>query len=167
MYKKVILIASVVALFTSCDEKKQEKTAVLATVDKTATSLTLTQQKEEGYLLMKNNCYVCHNPNAASHDDIIAPPFKAVKMRYSKTYTSKKEFVDAVVDWVQNPSEDKALMRGAVQNFNLMPKLPLETSDLEKIATYIYENDVEQPTWMPAHMKEKHPNGMGKGMKHQ
>jgi hypothetical protein len=59
-------------------------------------------------------------------------------------------------------------MRGAVDKFKVMPPLPLEISEIEKIATYIYENDVEEPVWMNSHMKEMQGSGMmngkGKGM---
>jgi mono/diheme cytochrome c family protein len=123
---------------------------------------------EDGYALMKENCYVCHNPEAVSHDAIIAPPFKAVKMHYINNYDSKESFVTAMVNWVQKPSEENALMKGAVDKFKVMPPLPLETSEIEKIASYIYENDVEEPVWMNDHMKEMQGSGMmngkGKGM---
>lgn len=120
--------------------------------------------QQDGYTLMKENCYVCHNPNTKSHDDLLAPPFKGVKMHYMREYDTKEGFVNAVVEWVQHPSEDKALMKGAVDKFKVMPPLPLETSEIEKIANYIYENEVEQPEWMPEHMKEMQGKGMMKGM---
>ena len=112
---------------------------------------------------MKNNCYACHNPNTESHGDILAPPFKAVKMHYNREYDTKEDFVKAIVNWVQNPEEDKALMFGAVKRFKVMPKLPLPTKNLEKIANYIYDNDVEEPKWMEEHMKEHKGGKMGKG----
>jgi len=162
MYKKVILTAIIIAAFTSCEGTKKENKKDVSYAKKTEIVAT-NQQKDEGYVLMKNNCYVCHNPNAESHDVIIAPPFKAVKMRYSRNFDTKKDFVDAVVDWVQNPTEDKALMYGAVKKFNMMPKLPIDTKDLEKIAVYLYDNDVEEPKWMNEHMENEHKGGMGKG----
>ena len=163
MNKKVILLVSIVALFMSCNQTKKEGFVSITETNKDLALLT-NQEPNEGYTLMKNNCYVCHNPNTASHDDILAPPFKAVKMHYNREYDNKKDFVDAMVNWVQNPEEDKALMFGAVRRFKVMPKLPLPTEDLEKIATYIYENNVEEPEWMEEHMKEhKGEKGMGKG----
>lgn len=151
--KNLILSLGLVALFTSCNQTKNEKFVDVLKVEKDL-AILVNKQPNEGYNLMKNNCYVCHNPNTASHDDILAPPFKAVKMHYTGQYDRKEEFVNAMVDWVQNPDEEKALMFGAVKRFNVMPKLPLPTEDLEKIATYIYENDVDEPEWMEEHMKE-------------
>ena len=46
-------------------------------------------------------------------------------------------------------------MFGAVKRFKVMPKLLLPIEDLEKIATFIYDNDVEKPEWMEEHMNEK------------
>ena len=162
---KLILSFGLVALLISCKQTKKENPLALSEVNKGVTSL-VNQQPNEGYTLMKNTCYACHNPNTASHDDILAPPFKAVKMRYTRQYNNKVDFVNAMVNWVQNPEDDKALMRGAVKQFKLMPKLPLPTEDLKKIAIYIYENEVEEPEWMEAHMKETHggKNGNGNGM---
>ena len=165
MNKKVILLASIVALFMSCNQSKKEMVYVdLASADLEEISPN-NIQSDEGYELMKNNCYVCHNPNSASHDEILAPPFKGVKMHYTRAYSNKEDFVNAVVNWVQNPSEDKALMFGAVNRFKIMPKMELPAKDIEKIASYMYDNDVDEPEWMEDHMKEKHEDGKGEGMK--
>ena len=158
MRRKVILLVSIITLFTSCNQNNEKKEYV--NLAKNIETIARTNNIEEGYTLMKNNCYACHNPNTKSHDDIIAPPFKAVKMHYTKEYDNKKDFVNAVVNWVQNPEEDKILMPGAVKRFKIMPELPLKTEQLEKIAAYIYDNEVEQPDWMPAHMKEMQAKGM-------
>ena len=163
MNRKIFLVVSIVALFMSCNQTKKEGFVNVAEVNKDL-ALLINQEPNKGYTLMKNNCYVCHNPNTVSHDNILAPPFKGVKMHYKRTYKNKEAFVYAVVNWVQNPEEDKALMFGAVKRFKVMPKLPLLTKDLEKIATYIYENDVEEPEWMGEQMKEKHGEKKGKGI---
>lgn len=155
MKKITILLLSIVTLFMSCNQsnKKNAYTASshIDNVEEAGSHL----KRDNGYTLMKNNCYACHNPNIKSHDEILAPPFKAVKMHYMREYDNKEKFVDAMVDWVQHPDEEKALMFGAVKRFKVMPKLALSTEDLEKIAAYIYDNDVEQPEWMEEHMKER------------
>jgi len=38
----------------------------------------------------------------------------------------------------------------------------LPKQNLEKIAAYIYENDVEEPVWLQVQMKEMQGKGMGK-----
>ncbi|MCF6306666.1 MAG: c-type cytochrome [Flavobacteriaceae bacterium] len=170
MYKKLLVSISILSLLASCNQSnKEKKTDAYQDSGKAVIAQTEAIQTKDGYALMKENCYVCHNPEAVSHDTIIAPPFKAVKMHYMNSYDAKESFVTAMVNWVQNPSEEKALMKGAVTKFKVMPPLPLETSEIEKIATYIYDNDVEEPIWMKEHMKEMkgkgmmNGNGMGKG----
>ena len=166
--KKVFLIVSIAMLIISCNQGNNEKRSVsyedksIETIAKNSNT-PIDSLNLDGYTLMKENCYVCHNPNTKSHDDILAPPFKGVKMHYTRQYENKEDFVEAVVNWVQNPNEDNALMYGAVMKFKVMPKLELDKKDLEKIASYIYDNDVEEPEWMGEHMKEKQGSGKGKG----
>src|SRR5210317_592901 len=121
MNKKTLLLVSIATLLLSCDQHKNETFVNVSQSNKNLTML-IQQEPNEGYTLMKNNCYACHNPNTESHDDLLAPPFRAVKMRYSRQYDTKEDFVKAIVKWVQNPEEEKALMFGAIKQFNLMPK---------------------------------------------
>jgi hypothetical protein len=55
-------------------------------------------------------------------------------------------------------------MRGAVSQFNVMPKQIFKEDDIRKIATYIYESNLEKPAWFEEHEREMHGgkrNGMG------
>jgi len=124
-------------------------------------------EQSEGYSLLKNYCYACHSVSTKSHDDIIAPPLVAIKRRYKSYYLTKEAFIDGISKWVSDPKEENALMRGAVSQFKVMPKLFYKASDIEKIAFYIYENELEKPVWFETHFNNEHPNGMkgrmGKG----
>ena len=166
----VLILISAIAFFMSFDQESKDNnyTSLAYATNIELNSPHINVAEDEGYTLMKSNCYICHNPNAASHDDIIAPPFKAVKNRYKKEYDTKEEFVNAVVNWVRNPLEEKALMYGAVEQYKVMPQMMVEVADLEKIAGYLYDNKVDEPEWMNEHMKEEkgkgHGQGKGKGM---
>ncbi len=111
-------------------------------------------------------CFACHNPKAPSHDEILAPPFAAVKFRYQMMYKTKEEFAQAVYDYVTNPTEEKALMFGAVRRFGVMPALPLPEEQIKSIAYYIYDNDVEAPEWFAEHFEEQHGKGGNRGFNH-
>ena len=172
MKKKIILFTSILSILLLVtiailiNSNKSIDNYSSATIKMVSTNNELLPEnlgEEEGYTLMKENCYVCHNPNTKSHDDILAPPFKAVKNKYTQQYETKESFTNAIVKWVQNPLEDNALMFGAIMKFRVMPKLPMETKELEKIANYIYDNDVEEPEWMEDHQKEMKGNGNGHG----
>ncbi|MEP1093602.1 MAG: c-type cytochrome [Cyclobacteriaceae bacterium] len=129
------------------------------------TNISETSNKEEvveiqgkGYELMKSTCYACHNPNTKSHDEIIAPPHAGIKMRYLRRYRNREDFIKGMSQFLSNPSEESALMRGAVGKFGLMPKLELTDSDIQLIVEFIYDNKLEEPDWFAKHSKEMHGN---------
>jgi len=159
MKLKFVLISLVSLLVLSCADKKKDKNATheIKTAQKNEVEQT------ESYILLKNNCYACHSVTAKSHDEIIAPPMVAIKRRFMKSYPTKSAFIEAMTNWVLDPTEETALMRGAVKQFNVMPKQPFNEGDIHKIAGYIYENELEKPTWFEEHFNEEHPNGMGNG----
>ncbi len=120
------------------------------------------------YHLLQNKCMVCHTSVGKTHDEMIAPPIIAVKRRYSNVYDNREDFTKAIVDWAKDPQEENAIMYGAVDKFKTMPYLNFEEEDLQKIANFIYDNEVETPEWFEDHFKEMHPDGKmgkkGKGM---
>jgi cytochrome c2 len=158
---KTIYIIAVATLFlVSCNKTKQDTSSEQIVVN------AANKEQSEGYTLFKNNCYACHSVISKSHDEIIAPPMVAIKRRYQMSYSSKEDFVEALVNWSKDPKEENALMRGAVQQFKVMPKQVFKEDDLQKIATYIYDNEIEKPDWFEAHSEEEHGgngNGMGQG----
>jgi len=162
MKKIALLLLWTLILLTSCAKTgKNELSLQLSQPDQ-----ELSQKDSEAYELLKNKCYICHHPNAASHDEIIAPPMAAVKMRYSMSYPSESEFTAAIVSWAMDPKRENALMKGAVNRFNVMPKQEFNHEELEKIALYIYNSELEEPEWFAAHQKsmQARGGGMGRGM---
>ncbi len=111
-----------------------------------STQKTNTKQEKTGYILMKQNCYICHMP--VSRDKMIAPPLFRVKEHYLPVFKTEKEFVDAIVKWAKNPSEELALMPGALRKFNTMPaQYHISDDTIRIIAKYIFENEIEKPVW--------------------
>ena len=149
-------------LMTSCGNTEQKTAANTEIIPMQVAHSTekAIASNEEGKKLMETKCYACHNPKTASHDDILAPPLVAIKRRYSKAFDNRADFIDGIVKWSTNPNEDDALMRGAVNNFKVMPKMGFEAEDMRKVAAYIYDNDIEEPVWFKAHFEEKHKGGM-------
>ncbi len=162
MKNKIIYFFLAGLLFVSCNENKKELSQV---VDNTQATTEYKQESNEAYTLLKNQCYACHSVSSISHDEIIAPPMVAVKRRYSRMYDNKEDFVEAISKWALNPEKENAIMRGAVVQFDVMPKQVFKEEDLKKIAAYIYDNELEEPDWFKKHEKEMHGgNGRGKGM---
>ncbi len=160
MKNNIIYFFLAVLLFVSCNESKKELSRV---ADNTLAINDYKQEPSEIYTLLKNQCYACHSINSSSHDEIIAPPMVAIKRRYTRMYDNKEDFVDAVSKWALNPEKESAIMRGAVAQFNVMPKQVFKEEDLKKIAAYIYDNELEEPDWFSAHEKEMH-GGKGRRM---
>jgi cytochrome c2 len=160
MNLKILTILSLSFFLISCNTKNNENNSIKNTAEINSTKT----ENSEGYILLKSNCYACHSVTSKSHDEIIAPPMAAVKRRYKISYSSKEEFMEAIANWALNPTKENALMRGAVMQFNVMPKQPFHKENVMKIAKYIYDNELEKPEWLEKKFVQEHPGGKGKRM---
>jgi len=141
MKKTILISALALTAFISCDTKKEKKTVEYT---KTTETVAITPKiSEKGYALLKQNCFVCHmeKPDPSKRGQMIAPPMLRVQEHYKPSYPKKEEFVKAIKTWVNNPTEDKVMMPGAVRKFNLMPKLAVADADLQLIAETLYNID--------------------------
>ena len=157
---KAIVLLAVLPLLFSCNSGKKESKV---SETKIVADLVQVNTENKGLVLLQQKCYACHSITSKSHDEIIAPPMIAVKRRYKMAYNNEDEFVKAVTNWVLHPEEENALMRGAITNFNVMPKQPFDENEISIIAKYMYQNELETPAWFQQHFSEEHPNGMGNG----
>lgn len=121
-------------------------------------------KESEGEKLLASSCYTCHSPTAKP-EDLLAPPMIAVKKFYKKSYSDKDEFINAIMEFVHEPTAEKALMHTAVQRFGMMEAMGFEEEELRKIATYIYEEEIRKPDWFDDHYKEMLKNGKGRHKK--
>lgn len=105
-------------------------------------------------------CLSCHNE---SLNPAKAPPMFGVQNRYKRQHDTEEAFVNALVDFVTHPTEDKALMKRAVKKLGLMPALPLGEETLGNIAAYIYETSFDAPCehWKAALSSNKDQDGKG------
>ncbi len=94
---------------------------------------------------LDRNCISCHSEKAGE-EERLAPPFYAIRKHYLKRYESEAQFVKAMSDFLQNPKQEEALMRGAVKKFGLMPALSYREGQAEEIALYLYHNDQHKPS---------------------
>ena len=101
-------------------------------------------------------CYTCHNPKAESHDEMLAPPLAGIKMQYMRQTGTREAFIQRMADFVKNPTEEAAIMKGPVKRFGLMPKPALTAEEIESIVAYIYDNEIPQPSWYEEHHKKMH-----------
>lgn len=130
----------------SCSTKAKHQETVIKKVD-----------EPEGLVLLNKNCISCHSPDA-NFDNRLAPPMVAIKKHYITEGVSKQQFVSSIHDFVKQPSADKSKMPNAVKRFGLMPALAMSDDELQKIAEYIFETDIEAPSWFEKHYQQEKKN---------
>jgi mono/diheme cytochrome c family protein len=157
MNANFLITVALAVLLTGCNKQKSTEDFGISTAPKSDT------ENAEALALFKTKCYACHSVTTKTHDEIIAPPMIAAKKRYMMQFDNKEDFVKAVVAYALDPKAENALMKGAIDKFKPMPKQAFEEEDLKKIASYIYDNEIETPVWFEEHFKEEHKNGMGMG----
>ena len=146
-----ILLLLIIAVLVSCKDNKPDYTR------KDAKTLAL---NNEGEKLFKAYCYSCHNASTP-HEARIAPPMFAVKNHYKKGNISKEDFITNFTSFVLQPNEENSKMPGAIKKFGLMPKQGFKKEDIEAIASYIYDSELEKPGGFQMNHKGK-GQGMGK-----
>ncbi|WP_308992249.1 c-type cytochrome [Mariniflexile litorale] len=119
-----------------------------------------TVESHPGKKLMETYCYACHDATT-SEETRLAPPMIAIKRRYIFKNTTQEAFTNDMQNWIKNPNEINAKMFGAVKRFGIMPKILYPEKDIEQIADFIFNNDIEQPEWFEEHYNQN----MGKGMR--
>lgn len=139
-------------LISGCEQKKTQE-GEKDTEKKINTTETV--NNELGASLMVSNCYACHNPKA-EHDKRVAPPMAGIKKHYLEEFSSKEDFVNAMVEFVDNPSQDKSVFPPmAIKKFGLMPNMSFPKDKIKIIAQYMYDNEIETPQWMAKHEKSQ------------
>ena len=156
---RAIILILIVSTFISCQNSKKEVYTVQTDLDYDS----LNSNEHPGKKLLEQNCYVCHNPTT-NESDRIAPPMIAIKKHYISRTTTKSEFKTALQKWIENPNEKDAKMYGAVRRFGVMPKTPYPEETISQIADYMYDHDIEQPSWFEDHYNKERGTGKGKRM---
>lgn len=150
---KIVIVILSFLFLNSCQNNKKE----YQPIEEVKSTVSSTNQSE-GKKLMETHCYLCHSPSAPENQGRIAPPMVAIKARYiDREGYNKQEFIKSVVNFVAHPTEDKALMYGAVKKHGLMPKQAFPEGSIEKIAAFMYDYQIEEPEWFKAHW-EGHGN---------
>ncbi len=142
---KLILSTLVLMIVYSCNQSSSKKNNTKAMNN---------NEMSEGFSLTEKNCFSCHSPNA-DIDNRIAPPMEAIKKHYINSNISQEEFTQDLIKFINNPSEENSKMPNAVRKFNLMPKMNFSEDELKKIASYIYNTELEKPDWFEKHYNEE------------
>lgn len=156
---KQITLLAVIFLVLGC--KENSKTVP---IEKSTDKVAQKVQDHPGKKILETECYICHTPKA-SEESMIAPPMIAVKKHYIGENTTKEEFTEALMRWVNDP-ETESKMPLAYKRFGPMPYIPYPDDAIAQIAEYIYDHEIEKPDWFDAHhanrqtgFQEQHGNG--------
>lgn len=121
------------------------------------TQAVLASDDKAGEQLYKAHCASCHGLSGGMDmSKRIAPPIAGVRRHYLDSYPDRDSFVMIIADWVENPDAGKSLMPGAIRRFNIMPRLTVDRQDVEKIAAYIHQGDIEKPAGFDEHEQMMH-----------
>jgi mono/diheme cytochrome c family protein len=152
-----ILFALFIVIFGCKSEKKESK------ITNDYISQNLVRTDSTAQKLFNQKCMICHNTEGKTDETMLAPPFYQVKNRYQRASLNQADFVETMSNWIKNPIKENALMRGAVDKLNVMPKLGYNDEDIKTIVNYIYNNDMPKPDWFDAHQKSHQMNKKGQG----
>ncbi|WGH75187.1 DUF3365 domain-containing protein [Tenacibaculum tangerinum] len=147
--KKLILLLSIL-YFYGCNQSQKSDDSKKNTEDISVKKVMI----PEGKKLLETHCFVCHNPTTP-HEERVAPPMIAIKTHYIDEGTSEEDFTNDFLQFLQNPTKEKAKMKGAVRKFGVMPYQKFNDTDLKKIASYLYNYQIEEPTWFKEHWESK------------
>lgn len=112
---------------------------------------------EEGKQLYKTYCSTCHGVTGGMDmNKRLAPPIAGVRFHYTAVHADKASFIAAITDWLDKPEASKSLMRGAIRKFKIMPVITVTKEEAVKIATYIYEGELDNPAGFDEHFKKMH-----------
>lgn len=149
---KTIIAISFSLFILGCKQSKNEYAVISQNND------AIVSNDFESKKLMENHCYLCHGNVASDSIGLVAPPMVAIKARYiDKEGFNREEFIEYLTAFVENPSEEVALMKGAVKTHGLMPKQAFPKGSLEKIAAFMFDYQIEEPEWFKSHW-ESHSN---------
>ena len=146
-------------VIAGCKDVLQTKVAPLE--ENTVAEPVRPETPHPGKQILEQECYICHNPKA-SMSNRIAPPMESIKRNYIGPNTTKEQFTEALVRWVNDP-ETASKMPGAHAKFGPMPYMPNPDDAVAQIADYIYDNEIERPEWFDAHFQKAHQKGSGMG----
>ncbi|MCF6241942.1 MAG: c-type cytochrome [Bacteroidales bacterium] len=106
----------------------------------------LAPQEQNPESVYNSRCKICHDVDRP-RNEMLAPPMVNIKKKYSRVYPNKEDFIKGIVNFTKEPELDKAMMFGALKQFELMPQLNYPENELKMAAEYIYNTEFKKPEW--------------------
>jgi len=156
---KIVHVLAFLVVITSCKDTKKSEYSI---VDSSGNIDVMASNEHPGKKFMETLCYTCHDATTVE-EARLGPPMVAIKRRYLMGGRTRDEFINEILTWTENPTQEKAKMRGALDRFGVMPYLGFPKDSIKQIAAYLYDYDIDQPEWFEEHYQKNHDNGQGRG----
>jgi len=150
-------VAGTLIFLASCGQNEKAQNVELDQI----ADVTLDSDLSKGFQLLESNCFSCHSPNAKGSNRV-APPMFAIKKHYIGDGVNKEQFTGSLINYINDPSEENSEMPGAIEKFGVMPKMEFSKEELELIANYIYETELERPGWYQKNYQQEKRKHMAK-----
>lgn len=154
----VLAIGVLIALVNCNQNSTEEKTDQVNLSEEPVEVETTNEDLSKGFQLLESSCFSCHSPNV-NIENKVAPSMADIKKYYVNEGVTKESFTNAIIEYVNNPTEEKAKIPQAIEHFGLMPIFNFSDKQLNQIANYIYSTELETPDWYEKHYekeKQKH-----------
>ncbi len=98
-----------------------------------AKNQTLTQDTDI-ITFYNKQCGFCHKS-----DKLMAPNMTEIKKVYLSKFPKKEDFSKHMIDYIKNPSKEKAIFKKGSDSYMTMPKMPYKDKDIKAVVEYIYD----------------------------
>ncbi len=141
--KKIIIpsILILTTLLTSCKES-----AEVSEVNDNTQELNQTLS-DQGFAVLEKNCFSCHSPNVNSTENI-ASTMAEIKMAFITKFENEVDFSKAISDYVQHPSDENAVVKGAFKKYGTMPQMEFSEDELKAVGYFVFHSNIEKENWI-------------------
>lgn len=136
------MILPLLCLLVACEEKTE--------VDLSAVPVDAIPR---GVALMATHCHTCHGVGELTMEEMLAPPLWGVRAHYLARFPEPEAFVDAMTDFILEPSTEKSLMPLSVERYGLKAPVSLDHEQIRAVVWAIYAGQVERPPWSREYRK--------------
>ncbi len=121
-------------------------------------SALLAAQSVDAKSIYKNRCMICHTTKAVAPEEkgkLLGPPADEVMYHVKERYPDKEKAVVFMVDYIMQPSPDKALC-ASMDKFGLMPAMKgtLSPEDARAVSALMFEK-FPRPDFAKAEKKDR------------
>lgn len=115
-------------------------------------AITANAHVDEAVLIdFEKKCMLCHK---AYEKNDLAPPIVAVQQVHMRLADGNMTMATrSIMSFLKTPNTKTALMKPAIELYNLMPKFDLNAAEIENFSQVIIETEFDTPDWFDEHYK--------------